>query len=226
MAAMSSSGRRTAAISLAATLCLTLGLSGCGGETKKPKAKPTTTAGVTLTPSGSELKLGEGANLKWSPNQKVTGLVDVAVTKIVQGSAKDIAKVVIKPRPAGMRLYYVSVHLKNVGKTNLGGISPNKLPLHLDEGRPEVQPPAILDPRLKFANCPNTLLPAKFGKGAEADLCLVYVATSPIKRMLLQPAAEDEISWPGTVTTPAPKPTAKKKPVAKKPAATKSASAN
>jgi hypothetical protein len=228
MTAMSSPGRlarrRSAAVSVALAVCLSAGLTGCGsdgdgdgGGDKKPgKAKPTTTAGVTLTPNGAKLELGEAAQLKWVPNQNVTGLVDVAVTSILQGSAKDTAKVEIKPRPEGMRLYYVKIHLKNLGKTDLGGVSPNTLPLHLDEGADLLQQPASIDPKLKFDLCPSSALPAKFGKGAEADVCLVYVATAPIEKLLLQPEAGDEIEWPGTVTTPSPTPTPKAKRAAKK----------
>jgi hypothetical protein len=217
--------RRSAAASLALAVCVSTGLAGCGGDggKKVDKAKPTTTAGVTLTPSGAKLDLGDGAKLKWVPNQNVTGLVEVAVTTILQGSAKDTAKVAITPRPEGMRLYYVKLHLKNLGKTDLGGVSPNTLPLHLDEGADLLQQPASIDPKLKFDLCPSSLLPAKFAKGAEADVCLVYVATAPVKRLLLQPEAGDVIEWPGTVTTPSPSPTpsksATKKPTAKKPTA-------
>ena len=223
MTAMSSRGRlvrrRSAAVSAALAVCLAAGVTGCGGDgsgDKKPgKAKPTTTAGVTLTPSGAKLDLGEAAQLKWVPNQNVVGLVDVAVTTILQGSEKDTAKVEIKPRPEGMRLYYVKIHLKNLGKTDLGGVSPNTLPLHLDEGADLLQQPASIDPKLKFDLCPSSALPAKFGKGAEADVCLVYVATAPIEKLLLQPEAGDTIEWPGTVTTPSPTPTPKKKQAAK-----------
>jgi hypothetical protein len=233
MTAMSSRGRlvrrRSAAVTVALAVCLSAGLTGCGSDGdggKKPgKAKPTTTAGVTLTPSGAKLALGEAAQLKWVPNQNVVGLVDVAVTTILQGSAKDTAKVEIKPRPEGMRLYYVKIHLKNLGKTDLGGVSPNTLPLHLDEGADLLQQPASIDPKLKFDLCPSSALPAKFGKGAEADVCLVYVATAPIEKLLLQPEAGDTIEWPGTVTTPSPTPTPKK-PGAKKPAAKPTAKAS
>ncbi|WP_120061562.1 hypothetical protein [Nocardioides cavernaquae] len=226
---MSSRGRlvrrRSAVVSVVLAVGLSAGVTGCGsdgdGEKKPGKAKPTTTAGVTLTPSGANLELGEAATLKWVPNQNVTGLVDIAVTTILQGSEKDTAKVEIKPRPEGMRLYYVKIHLKNLGKTDLGGVSPNTLPLHLDEGADLLQQPASIDPKLKFDLCPSSALPAKFGKGAEADVCLVYVATAPIEKLLLQPEAGDVIEWPGTVTTPSPTPSkaATKKPAAKKPAA-------
>jgi hypothetical protein len=210
----------------ALALALAASAAGCGGDGGKVKpndSKPTKTAGITLTPSGSKLDLGEFAKLKWVPNQNVSGLVEVTVTKILLGSSKDTAKVEINPRPEGMRLYYVTLHLENLGTTNLGGVSPNTLPLHLDEGADLLQQPASIDPKLKFESCPSALLPAKFGKGAEADVCLVYVATSPVKRLLLQPEAGDVIEWPGTVTTPSPSPTPSKsgtkKPAAKKPSA-------
>jgi hypothetical protein len=230
MTGMSSCGRsvrrRSAAVSLALALCVSVGVSGCGGDGgKKPgKAGATKSAGVTLTPTDTKLKLGKAATIKWVPNQNVTGIAAVTVTEILQGSENDTAKVAVNPRPEGMRLYYVKLHIENVGKTDLGGVSPNTLPLHLDEGADLLQQPASIDPKLQFDLCPSTLLPAPFGKGAEADVCLVYVATAPLVRLLMQPEPSDLIEWPGTVTTPSPSPTPKKpKPAAKKAAPTKTA---
>lgn len=213
---MTSRGHRRFLAGPAAALALTLALTACGGDGKdkekaEPTVKPTVTAGVTLTPSGERLELGEAANLAWAPDQNTKGLVSVAVTKIVQGSQKDIARIRITPQPEDPHLYYVTVKVTNLGETDLGGAPAARLPLFLDEGTNLMSPPADLREDTKFTQCPRGVLPKKFGKDAEATVCLVYVPSSAIDTMILQPATGDLITWPGDVTTPSPSPSAKKK---------------
>lgn len=223
---MTSRGNRRFLAGSAAVLALTLALSGCGGEKKEkaePTVKPTVTAGVTLTPSGSKLELGEAATMTWAPDQNTKGLVSVAVEKIVAGSTKDVARIKITPKPEHPHLYYVTVKITNLGKVNLGGVPAARLPLFLDEGTNLLNPPADLRADMKFAKCPLGVLPKKFQKGATATVCLVYVPSGDVRQMILQPAAGDQITWPGEVTTPSPSPSPKKKAkkVAPKPTASK-----
>ncbi|MDO7867152.1 hypothetical protein [Nocardioides jiangxiensis] len=211
---MTSRGHRRFLAGSAAVLALSLGLTGCGGNARKdaePSAKPTVTAGVTLTPSGQHLDLGEAAKLTWAPDQNTKGIVSVAVTKIVQGSKADIARIRITPKPEDPHLYYVTVAVENLGTTDLGGVPVSRLPLFLDEGTDLLNPPADLRADMKFDKCPRGVLPTKFAKGAKATVCLVYVPTAPVDQMILQPAVGDVITWPGEVTTPSPSPTPTKK---------------
>lgn len=224
---MTSRGNRRFLAGSVALLALSLGLTGCGGEKKEkaePTAKPTVTASVTLTPSGEELALGEAANLTWAPDQNTKGIVGVSVEKITAGTAKDVARIKITPPPKDPHLYYVTIQITNLGATDLGGMPAARLPLHLDTGDGLLNPPADLRPDMRFDKCPRGVLPKKFAKGAEATLCLVYVPSSDVERMVLQPAVGDFITWPGEVTTPSPSPTPKKP--AKKPAATPSPTAS
>ncbi|TCJ28032.1 hypothetical protein [Nocardioides jejuensis] len=217
---MTSRGHRRFLAGSAAVLALSLGLTGCGGDAKKaakPTAKPTVTAGVTLTPSGERLAIGAAANLVWAPDQNTKGIVSVAVTKIVQGSQADIARIRITPKPEDPHLYYVTVAVENLGKVDLGGVPASRLPLFLDEGTDLLNPPADLRADMKFDKCPRGVLPKKFAQGAKATVCLVYVPTSSVQRMILQPATGDVISWPGDVTTPSPSPSATKKKAGAKP---------
>lgn len=203
-------GNRTFLAGSVAVLTLTLGLAGCGEEKKEkaePTAKPTVTAGVTLTRSGEELDLGEAANLTWSPDQNTKGIVGVSVERILAGTAKDVARIKITPPPKDPHLYYVTVKITNLGATDLGGMPASRLPLHLDTGDGLLNPPADLRPDMRFDKCPRGVLPKVFAKGAEATVCLVYVPSSPVERMVLQPAVGDFITWPGEVTTPSPTPT-------------------
>lgn len=207
---MTSRGNRRFATASTAVLALTLGLAGCGGEKKEkaePSAKPTVTAGVTLTPSGKKLALGQAATMAWAPDQNTKGIVSVSVEQIVAGTAKDIERIKITPQPADPHLYYVTVKVTNLGKTDLGGVPVARLPLFLDEGTDLLDPPADLRADMKFDKCPRGVLPPAFAKGAEATVCLVYVPSSDVQQMILQPAAGDVITWPGDVTTPSPSPT-------------------
>jgi hypothetical protein len=211
---MTSRGNRRFLTGSAAVLALTLGLTGCGGEKKEkaePTVKPTVTAGVTLTPSGTKLDFGEAATMAWSPDQKAKGIVSVAVEKIVEGSAKDVARIKITPTPEHPRLYYVTVKVRNLGSADLGRVSAAGLPLYLAEGAEMFNPPAALQPDMRFEKCPRAVLPKKFAKGAEATVCLVYVPSSAVKQMVLQPTAGDMITWTGDVTTPSPSPSPTKK---------------
>lgn len=211
---MTSRGHRRFLAGPAAVLALTLGLTACGGSGEKekaePSAKPTVTAGVTLTPNGERLELGEAANLAWAPDQNTKGLVSVAVTKIVEGSQKDIRRIRITPKPEDPHLYYVTVKVTNLGETDLGGVSAARLPLYLAEGAGVINPPAELLEGTKFEQCPRGVLPKKFGKDAEATVCLVYVPPGAIDTMTLSPKVGDQITWPGDVTTPSPSPSKKK----------------
>ena len=213
---MTSRGHRRFLAGSVAVLALSLGLTGCGGEAKKkaePSAKPTVTAGVTLTPSGERLDLGEAATLAWAPDQNTKAVLSVAVTKIVAGTQKDIQRIKIDPKPENPHLYYVTVKVTNLGDADLGGVAAAGLPLYLDEGTDLLNPPARLREDTKFAQCPRGVFPKAFPKDAETEVCLVYVPSSKIEQMMLQPAVGDQITWPGEVTTPSPSPkaTGKKK---------------
>lgn len=222
---MTSRGSSIGPASVAVALALALGLAACGGEGgkadgKKPKVEATKTAGVTLTPSGTELELGEAATMTWEPNQNVKGQIAVTVKAIRPGTPEDVARFEPQGLPPEPRLYYVDIHLENVGKTGLGGVSPLNLPLRLDDGGTALTPPANLPEGMTFAPCPAMMLPAAFEPKAVVDTCLVYTAGSDVKRLLLQPKEGDLISWPGTVSTPAPSPSPTKKGAEQKPAAT------
>jgi hypothetical protein len=206
---MTTRGNRRFVAGSAAVLALTLGLTGCGAEKKKaePTAKPTVTAGVTLTPSGTKLALGKAATMAWAPDQNTKCFVSVEVDTIVAGTPQDIARIKITPQPADPHLYYVTVKVTNLGKVDFGGVPVARLPLFLDEGTDLLDPPADLRADMRFDKCPRGVLPKPFPKGAEASVCLVYVPSSDVQQLILQPTAGDVITWPGDVTTPSPSPT-------------------
>lgn len=199
---------RLGALALACALVAS-GCGGDGGNKKKADDEPTEKDGVTLTPSGTELELGESASLDWDAGRK-SGVVDIAVTKILQGSAQDERLINIDPPLKDFTLYYVYVTLGNSGKTDLGGASPLNLPLYLQDESDVLKRAADTKRGLDFRPCPKPVLPEEFLSGDQAEFCLVYPTSGEIDRLVLQPEAEDEITWPGDVTVPEKK-TPKKK---------------
>lgn len=196
----------------ALALAFTLALSACGGGDggkKKADDEPTVKDGETLTPSGTELELGESASLDWDAGKK-DGVVEITVTKILQGSAQDERLINIDPPLKDYTLYYVYVTLGNTGKTDLGGASPLNLPLYLQDESDVLKRAADTKRGLEFRPCPKPVLPATWQTGDVAEFCLVYPTSGEIDRLVLQPAEEDEITWPGEVTVPEKK-TPKKK---------------
>lgn len=201
---MTSRGPRRSLRLGAVALALALGLTACGGgdgKKKKAEDEPTKKDGVELTPSGTELELGESAKLEWQASQKKEGVVELAVTKILQGSARDEKLVQIRPPLADYNLYYVFVTLENVGTTDLGGVKLVNLPLRLEDSSEVLKPPADINDMV-FEPCPLPVLPKAWGPGKTAEVCLVYPTQGGIEQLVLQPADEDEITWPGEVTVP------------------------
>jgi hypothetical protein len=211
MSAMKFRGARVASLILACSLALTA----CGGDddgkdrkTDEPTG-PATTAKTDdgITEPGSELELGETATVVWAPNQKLKSTIAVTLTRIDQGTAKDIRAIKIDPPLKNPRLYYARFTLENKGTTDLGGLTPLAL-LYLDDGSDVLEPAALL--RVKFKPCALKKLPAKFGQGKKADLCLVYAVDTDLKNISLRPNETDAmITWTGKITKPVP---AKKKP--------------
>jgi hypothetical protein len=193
-----------------------LALSGYGGNDKSddPSDSPTTSTSTTpttgTTDPGTELDLGESATFDWSPNQRLTSSVAVAVTRIDQGPRKDVKAIKVDPPLRNPKLYYVHVTVQNLGATDLGGVSALGLPLYVDDGSDVLMPAA--DVRLAFTPCPLEKLPKAFGQGAKKDLCLVYVLeTTELQNLSLRASdTAPAITWTGPITDPV-KPGTKKK---------------
>ena len=177
---------RLVGTSLAVLLSATL-LAGCSSDgSDAPAAGSSTPAagsasatpylpvpdGVTLTEPGSQLAVGDHAVVAYEPRQNLVGALDIAVTALEKTTIKDeFSAWQLSDEQKKSNPYFVRATVKNVGDTDLGGRS---VPLYI------VNDQNVLVEATPFASsfeaCPSTPLPDKFGPGAKADVCLVYLA--------------------------------------------------
>ena len=187
------------------------------GETSGPSASASETpylpvpAGVTLTPQGTHLEVGDEAVVAYEPRQDEVGVLDLTVTKLEETTTKKtLSAWQLTDAQKKSTPYFVHVSVKNVGESDLGG---RRVPLYVvneDNLLLESTPFAS-----SFAACPSTALPKPFGPGATADVCLVYLAPDhgQLEAVSFRPEETfDPIIWTGEVTKyVAPKPEKKKK---------------
>ena len=214
------SGARFAALAVVAALTL----AGCGGgsgssstpagahsgsssssSTGSSGSSSSSAAvdGVTLTPQGSQLKLGQTAKVSWKPDQRTVGVVALSVTRlqkvpIGEFSAWRLGKATQQSTP-----YFVRATVRNLGRTNLSG---KPVPLYLLDGRNTLLQPSTFQAR--FAPCPSRPLPAKFRHDKKTSVCLVYFAPDHGKLVAIsfRPTQDFQaITWKGKVALPRPK---------------------
>lgn len=215
--------RHAAGLTIAASLVL----AGCGGDDDQPAGaegdgetptatpSPTSTiaipAGVTLTALGSELGFGDAATVEYSPNQRITALLDLTVSEARAGRLKDLEGFNLNDDyRKNANYYYVDVEVTNVGDTDLGG---RDIPLNGVNGDNVLLPPVVF--QSAFEKCPSEKLPKNFGPGDSFSTCLVYLSPDKgeLSAVSYRPTAEIEpITWTGEVGEPE----AEKKPNRKK----------
>jgi len=216
---------RPALVAVASAALLTGALSACGSSADKSTPKPSTSTGdgtsagtsgspgaPATTAAGADLKVGEPATFEWTAKQGVSGLLQVTVTKLERTSYKQtFAGWKIPDAYQARAPYFVRAKVTNVGKTGLGGYD---VPLYgLDSANNLVEATSFGS---DFTACQPKALPAKFGPGRSADVCLVIL--TPEKNKLVgasyRPGESfDPITWTGTATKyvpPKPKAPAKK----------------
>jgi hypothetical protein len=203
-------------------LVLALVVSACGsdgGDAEDAEADDDQTTSATASPSeeeseaeagmtdaGTELALGEPADVTWQAKEDLTGRARVVVSRLDQVSIKVFSGYQLDAAKRRSNPYYVQVTVRNTGNTDLSGELP---PLYLDNGSDVLFPAAKIDNLHK--PCPSTALPKGFTQGKTAKLCLVFLAPdrTTLRAMVLRPNEDFEpITWTGQIT----------KPVAKKPA--------
>jgi hypothetical protein len=169
------------------------------GTTSSDGSPTGTVDGVSLTPGGTRLKVGETARVSWQPDQKTTGVVALTVTglfkmRIGAFSAWRLDKATRKSTP-----YFVHVSVRNLGKSNLGGAA---VPLYLLDQRGTLLQASRF--RATFTPCPSRPLPSRFKRDDKTDVCLVYFAPDHGKLVAIsfRPTEDSEaITWEGTVVT-------------------------
>jgi len=198
---------------------VTLVLAGCGGgssssepaiggtdsSTSTGTTTGTTTGsstsgqvdGVTLTPQGTHLKLGQTARVSWQPTQKKTGVIAITVTGLLKMPISAFSAWRLKRETRRSTPYFVHATVRNLGSSDL---SHQPVPLYLLDQRQTLLQASTF--QAEFTPCPSRPLPAKFHKGDKASVCLVYFAPHHGKLVAIsfRPTEEfDAITWQGQV---------------------------
>ncbi|GAA4693943.1 hypothetical protein [Nocardioides conyzicola] len=166
--------------------------------------------GVTLTPQGTHLEVGDAAVVAYEPRQDEVGALDLTVTKLEKTTTKKtLSAWQLTDAQKASTPYFVHVSVKNVGESDLGG---RRVPLYV------VNEDNLLLESTPFASsfkaCPSTALPKPFAAGATADVCLVYLAPDhgTLEAVSFRPDEDfNPITWTGEIEKYVP-PKPKKKP--------------
>lgn len=203
----------------AALVAASLVLAGCGGSSDKPKTTAgaqaskapsvtvptgdvTVPSGVQLTPPGTQLSFGQTATVAYEPNRKRNSVLQLTVTQVRRARLSDLAAYVLDKRARRSTPYYVTVKVHNAGA---GDVGRTDVPLWLvDQHNTLIHSSGFTN---RFAACPSTTLPTKFGPDASARTCLLYLVPNgghftAISYRPLQ--AFEPITWTGKVARPKP----------------------
>jgi hypothetical protein len=190
--------RAVAAVAVSVTAVL---LAGCSSS-ESAQATPTTAAtsqafkpppGVTITPGGARLAVGEPATVVHQVGDSAESAMTVAVSAVERGSMKDFKYFSLDAATKRSSPYYVRATVTNDGPAGLGRAS---LPMvALDSTGADVPASDIVG---TFEPCPAPTLPESFLPGASADVCLVYLLPKgrTLTSVTLQTgAAKDAVTW-------------------------------
>jgi len=182
--------------------------SASADPTEKPTpAAPTEPApylpvpdGVELTAQGSDLRFGDRATVAWEPRREVVGAVAVTVTGVRRTTLKDFAAFRLDPTQRRSTPYFVRATVKNVGRTNLAGVSVPLYAVNAADTLIQSTPFAAT-----FKPCPSTPFPKPFATGDRAQVCLVYLVPQQgtLASVSFRPTQEyDPITWTGKIVRP------------------------
>jgi hypothetical protein len=156
--------------------------------------------GITLTPQGTSLGLGKAATVAWQPNQKIVGVIKMAVTRQRQVPISTFRDFRLDRSTRRSTAYFVDVKVRNVGHSNLSHVA---VPLYLLNHNHTLLQASTF--QAQFPPCPSRPLPAKFHHGKRAAVCLVYFVPKHGKlvAMSFRPSQDyDAITWHGPVDKP------------------------
>jgi hypothetical protein len=185
------------------TTAFLLSLTSCSGGDDEPSAAPddaATTAAVASTAPGTDLAFGDPATLVWQPTSTVSGTLELSVDRVAEQRQSVFDGWVRDDVMAASRPYFVTVTVTNAGESDLAG---QVVPLYLRDDNDALGAPWTLGG--DFTDCQSGPLPAPFGPGAEAELCLVYLVPdgARITDMVFEPTeGYDPITWTGDVQEP------------------------
>jgi hypothetical protein len=192
-----------AVAALATSACSGSGSSqsaGTGSPSSGSQGSAGVVDGVTLTPQGSHLSLGDSATVSWQPDQRTTGVIKVAVTRLRRVPIRTFSDWRLTGEVRRSTPYFVDATVTNVGKSDL---SHEPVPLYLLDQRDTLLQTSTFQAR--FPACPSRPLPAKFRKGDKTSVCLVYFVPDHGKLVAIsfRPSQDfDAILWTGPVSQP------------------------
>ncbi|WP_151081855.1 hypothetical protein [Nocardioides cynanchi] len=169
------------------------GPTGTGSSLPAPK-------GITVTPPGTSLKVGQAATVAWQPNQKTVGAIKMAVTSQEQVPISTFRDFRLDRATRRSTAYFVHVSVKNLGRSDLSHVP---VPLYLLDHQHTLLQASTF--QAKFPACPSRPLPAKFKRGSHTTVCLVYFVPKHGKlvAMSFRPSESyDAITWHGAVHRP------------------------
>ncbi|GAA1929791.1 hypothetical protein GCM10009737_34550 [Nocardioides lentus] len=156
--------------------------------------------GVELTEQGTELALGESAEVVWSPREGTTGVLDLTVEEVREVSLDEFSAFRISEAVRRSTPYFVTARIENIGETPLGGVG---VPLYLlDDSDTLVERSTFGS---SFEACPSEPLPGRFRPGARTTACLVFLAPrrGEAEAVSFRPSEDVEpITWVGEITGP------------------------
>ncbi len=153
-------------------------------------------AGITLTPQGTELRVGETAVVAYQAPRNVTGVLEITVERLERTTFKEsFVGWKLDKQVKGTSPYFVHATVRNVGESDLGG---QRVPLYIVDGRDTLVEYSRFASR--FRPCPSTDFPAVFRPDRTLDACLVYLAPDrgDLTAVSFRPTQEfNPITWTG-----------------------------
>ncbi len=182
---------------------LVLSTSACAPDDPGSTPDPATTTAVDPdvgTGPGTDLAFGETATLVWQPEADIAGVLELSVDAVAEQRQSVFDGWVRDDVMAASRPYFVTVTLTNAGEADLGG---QQVPLYLRDAAGALGAPWTLGG--DFTACQSGPLPTPFAAGAEAEMCLVYLAPdgARVRDLVFEPTeGYDPITWSGEVSRP------------------------
>jgi hypothetical protein len=158
--------------------------------------------GVGLADPGSELGLGESANIAWKLDDGQVGVLAVKVRKLVHAKISDLANWQLDKAGRRSSLYYVTATVANLGDADLGGL---RVPLFVLDGAGAFVESSEF--KTDFDPCPSLSLPAGFVAGQKVTICQAYLVPKHGKLAAVAFRATPKfnpVRWVGKVQEPKP----------------------
>lgn len=182
------------------TVVLALALTACGSDTSEPEDvdAPTATQTPTEPPASSLVSFGYAESVTWAPTADLSGELSISVDRVREGDFADFDGLEGSGITEANQPFYVDVVIANEGEADFGGLD---VPLYLQDSNGTLNPPwGFAEP---FKPCDSGPLPAPFGAGEEADMCLVFFGSpdAEFASVTYRPSTDTAaVLWTGDLT--------------------------